>query len=63
MPPTHLRLMRHSSTCTNEWRPTASTLCPLGLTRKKAHEVSQSYAQKEAQNDHPREFPTYRWLF
>ena len=30
-----------------------STLCPLGLPRKKAHEASQSYAQKEAQNDHP----------
>ena len=51
----YLRLMHHPHTCTciNEWCPTASTLCPLGLPRKKAHEASQSYAQKEAQNDHP----------
>ena len=50
--PTYLLLMRHPSTCTNEWLSTASTLCPIGLLRKKAHEVSRSYAQKEAQNDH-----------
>ena len=57
----HLRLMchPHTCTCTNEW----CTLCPLCLPRKKAYEASQSYAQKEAQNDHPREFPTYWWLF
>ena len=51
----HLQFMHYPSTCTNEWLPTASTLCPLGLTlpRKNAHEVSLNYAQKEAQNDHP----------
>ena len=41
-----------NSMCTNEWNPTASTLCPLGLPCKKTHEVSQSYTQKQAQNDH-----------
>ena len=33
--------------CTDEWRPTASTLCPLcWLPRKKVQAVSSSYAQK-----------------
>ena len=40
--------------CTDEWLPTASTLCPLSLSRKKAQAVSPSYAQKsKAQMDHP----------
>ena len=37
VPPTHLRLMRHhvtySHVCTDEWRPTASKVCPLSLSR------------------------------
>ena len=33
--------------CTDEWGPTASTLCPLcWLPRKKVQAVSSSYAQK-----------------
>ena len=51
MPPTRLQLICHPSMCINEWHPTASTLCLLGLPRKNMHEVSRSYAQKEAQND------------
>ena len=31
--------------CTNEWLPTASTLCPLSLPSKKAQAVSLSYTQ------------------
>ena len=34
-----------------KWLPTASTLCSLGFSRKKAHEVGQGYAPKETQND------------
>ena len=49
----HLRLMHHPSTCINEWRPTASTLCPLDLPRKRTHKVSRSCAQEDTQNDHP----------
>ena len=53
----HLWLMCHpiAHAPTNAWRPTASTLCPLSLLRKKKalQEVNLSYTQKEAQNDHP----------
>ena len=45
--------------CTNKWHPTASTLCPLSLPRKKAQAVSLSYTQSKAQMNHPREFPDY----
>ena len=38
--------------CFNEWRPTASTLCPLSLPCKKAQAVSLSYAQSKAQMNH-----------
>ena len=34
------------SLCTDEWHPTASTLCPISLPRKNTQEVSCSYAQK-----------------
>ena len=38
---------------TNEWLPTASTLCPLSLSREKAQVVSPSYVQKsKTQMDH-----------
>ena len=34
---THLQLMCHPShVCTDEWLPTASTLCPLSLSHKKS---------------------------
>ena len=39
--------------CIDEWRPTASTLCPLSLPRKKAQAVSPSYAQSKAEKNHP----------
>ena len=51
MPPTHLQLYARV-TCTDEWHPTASTLCPLGLPRRKALVVSLSYAQNKAQKYH-----------
>ena len=53
MPPTHFQLMRHPSTCTNEWRPASSTLCPSSLPRRKVQEASCSYIQAEAQKNHP----------
>ena len=52
MPLMHLQLMYHPSVCADEWRPTASTLCPLSLSRRKVREVSLSYAQNEAQMNH-----------
>ena len=52
VPPTHLRLKCHPSTCTDKWYPKASTLCPMSLSRKKAQVVSHSYLQKKAY--HPR---------
>ena len=59
MPPTHLRLMRqlavnassYPSTCTDEWRPTVST---VGLPSEKAQMLSRSHAQNEAQIDDPK---------
>ena len=41
-----------SHVCTDEWRPTASTFCPLSLPYKKARVVSPSYAQSKAQMNH-----------
>ena len=49
----HSWLMRHPSTCTNEWRSIAGTLCPFSLPRKTAQMVSPSYAQNKDQMDHP----------
>ena len=40
-----LRLMRHLSTCTDEWRPTASTLCPSVFLGKKSQEWGQNVSQ------------------
>ena len=59
MPPMHLRLMRqlavnarsYPSMCTDEWRPTVST---VGLLSKIAQMLSRSHAQNEAQIDHPK---------
>ena len=53
MPPMHSQLMHRPSTCSNEWRPTVSTLCPLSLSHKKMLVVSLGYAQNEAQMNHP----------
>ena len=39
--------------CIDEWRPTASTLCPLSLPRKKVQTVSPSYAQSKAKKTIP----------
>ena len=39
----------------DEWRPTTSSLGPLSLPRKKSQEWDRSYAQNEAQMDHPSE--------
>ena len=44
-----LQLMCNFSTCTDEWHPAASTLCPSVLPAKKR---SHSYAQNEAQMKH-----------
>ena len=41
-----------SHVCTDERRPTASTLCPLSLPYKKARVVSPSYTQSKAQMNH-----------
>ena len=48
----YLQLMCHPGMCTNEWRPTASALCPLKFSSQKAQKVGHSYAQNEAQKDH-----------
>ena len=61
MPPTHMQLMRqlavnassYPSMCTNKWRPTASTHWLLSLPCKKLQEWGWSYAQNEAQKNHP----------
>ena len=53
---TRLWFMCHPSMCTNQWRPTTSTLCPLILLRKKMQEVSHSYTQNKVQKYHLREF-------
>ena len=45
--------MSFSHVCTDEWHLTASTLCPLSLPHKKVQAVSPSYAQSEAQMNHP----------
>ena len=37
----------------DEWRPTASTHCPLSLSHKKLQEWGCSYTQNEAQKAHP----------
>ena len=60
----HLWLMCHpiAHAPVNAWHPTASTFCPLSLPRKKkVLEVNISYAQKEAQNDHPQRI-SYIWV-
>ena len=44
-------------TMTDKWHPTASTLCPLSLPRRKAQVVSLSYAQNKAQNHYPQRIP------
>ena len=54
--PTHLQLMHHPSTCTDEWHPTANTLCPHD---RKALEICHSYVQNKAQKHHPQRIP---WL-
>ena len=52
--PMHLQLMCHpSKACTDEWRPTVSTLCPFSLPCRKAQEVGRNYAQNKAQMNHP----------
>ena len=58
----HAHLVDESSLhmCTNEWRPTASTLCPLSLPRNKVQAVNLSYPQSKAQMHHPQ---SYWWLF
>ena len=48
MPPTHLH---HPSTCTDEWRPTASPLS--GLPRKKAQEVYKSQLRSKRSSNGP----------
>ena len=53
MPPMYSQLMHRHNTCANEWRPAASTLCPLSLSHKKKLVVSLGYAQNEAQMNHP----------
>ena len=55
---THLRLMRHSRTYTDEWRPATSTLCSHD---RKALELCRSYAaQNKAQKHYPQRIPW--WL-
>ena len=59
----HLRLMHPSSTCTDEWCSTASTL-PLSLPCKKALKLSLNYAQNEIQNAQSQRISwLYWWLF
>ena len=43
----------YPSMCTDEWLPTVSAVCPLGVPRKKGQGRSRCHAQNEAQTDHP----------
>ena len=62
MPPMHSQLcMCNSSTCTDEWHPTTSTLCLLSHPHRKVQVVSLSYAQNKAQKYHPKRFPCGHW--
>ena len=63
VPCTHIIAMHHPCICVDKWLPTASTLCPLSLSCKKAQAVSPSYAQSKAQRTISREFCDYWWLF
>ena len=58
-PHAHLQLMHHSSTCTNKWDPTASTLYPLSFPCKVVQVVS-CICSKQSSNEPfiPREFLT-----
>ena len=60
--PLHLRLTHYPSVCTEEWCPTANTLCPSVFSAKKTQEVSHGYAQNETQKDHLLRI-SYLWLF
>ena len=44
----------YPSTCTTEWLPTISTVCPLGLppTHKKKQVVTRIHAQNKTQMGH-----------
>ena len=42
------QLMHHPSTCTDEWRPTASTLCLLSLPCKRAGGKSQLRSKRSS---------------
>ena len=62
MPPTNLQLMCHLSMCTEEWYPTASTLCPLSLPRKKtignrSQQESQLYSKQSLKFSGNASFP------
>ena len=50
--PTHLQLMHHPASCTNEY--TLQAAITLSLPRKKVLGVSQNYTQNEVQKDHPK---------
>ena len=50
----------YPSTCADEWRPTASTLCPLSLPRKESVAVTLKTKLKRTIY---REFPGYWWPF
>ena len=61
----HLWLMHLSSTCTDEWCPTASIHCPLSLPCKKSTmKLSLNYAQNKIQNAQSQRMSwLYWWLF
>ena len=42
--------MHHPGTYTNEWRPTASTLCPVSLPHKKKHKKVQEFERTTPEN-------------
>ena len=56
----HLRLMRHLRTYTDEWHPTANTLCP---TIEKHLRYVTVMLKTKHKSTTPREFPGYWWLF
>ena len=53
---THLQLMGNSSTCTDKWRPIASTLCPLSVPHKNAGGMSQLCLKQTSNGSSPENF-------
>ena len=65
MLPTHLRLMCHHHTCTDEWCPTASALCPPSQSspQKCAGGKSQLHSKRSLNEPSPEKFQSIGGFF